>query len=553
MLAAVSDVMRHLRKSIHCSLDDAKLGPDMIQWNRDFKEAVDKCLVQLLYKVGDAGPSLDLHPALPNPSYRNKAFPEALFHHLLPAMVHPDHETRIGAHSIFSVVLVPSSVCPHPSSVSSESKKAKVPQTLSRAVSVFSSSAALFETLREEKSFSRENVVLGKNGSSASEREPQNNNSGLLNRLKSSYGRAYSVKDVPPIPSADKNSTSFFNIEPPQEVNSLRLTSRQITLLLSSIWAQSLSPENTPQDCEAIAHTYCLVLLFSRAKNSSHEVLVRSFQLAFSLRNISLGEGGQLPPSRHRSLFTLATSMLLFSSKAYNILSLVYRFMAILMRKTVDPFLCLITQDQSRESLTSETVKSLRNLSQPELSNMWKQLLNEFVPDDACPLEAQMLVEAAQRKFKVDSDKKKTSGVLRLSQLRMVLCQNHLKAQTKPNTELTCVSPDFLSVNQLLESVLETANQFGRISVSTGQNMPYKEMASHCKSLVMGKQLKMSLLVSAHLRQESLFNVYFYPPEESKAGNPFLDQNLTTISIEPVRTVSMLYVTEYPPLPPLFH
>ncbi|GKV25744.1 hypothetical protein SLEP1_g35138 [Rubroshorea leprosula] len=77
-------------------------------------------------------------------------------------------------------------------------------------------------------------------------------------------------------------------------------------------------------------------------------------------------------------------------------------------------------------------------------------------------------------------------------------------------------------------------------------------MASHCESLLMGKQLKMSRLASAHLRQESLFNVYFYPPEESKAGNPFLDQNLTTISIEPVRTVSMLYVTEYPPLPPLF-
>ncbi|GLT88233.1 hypothetical protein SLE2022_062680 [Rubroshorea leprosula] len=394
-------------------------------------------------------------------------------------------------------------------------------------------------------------------------------------RLKSSYSQAYSVKDVPPIPSADENSTSFFNIEPPQEVNSLRLTSRQITLLLSSIWAQSLSPENTPQDYEAIAHTYCLVLLFSRAKNSSHEVLVRSFQLAFSLRNISLGEGGQLPPSHHRSLFTLATSMLLFSSKAYNILSLVYRFMAVLIGKTVDPFLCLvddcklkansgaeqqygskeddnlalktlsqiqITQDQTRESLTSEIVKSLRNLSESELSNMRKQLLNEFVPDDVCPLEAQMFVEAAQRKFK-------SASVISIEDDAL---PESFESQTKPNTELTRVSPDFLSVNQLLESILETANQFGRISVSTGPNMPYKEMASHCESLLMGKQLKMSRLASAHLRQESLFNVYFYPPEESKAGNPFLDQNLTTISIEPVRTVSMLYVTEYPPLPPLF-
>lgn len=37
-----------------------------------------------------------------------QAFPEALFHHLLLAMAHPDHETRVGAHHVFSTVLVPS-------------------------------------------------------------------------------------------------------------------------------------------------------------------------------------------------------------------------------------------------------------------------------------------------------------------------------------------------------------------------------------------------------------------------------------------------------------
>jgi hypothetical protein len=52
----------------------------------------------------------------------------------------------------------------------------------------------------------------------------------------------------------------------PQEANSLRLSSQQITLFPSSIWAQSISPENTPDNYEAIAHTYSLVLLFSRAK-----------------------------------------------------------------------------------------------------------------------------------------------------------------------------------------------------------------------------------------------------------------------------------------------
>lgn len=51
LIGALSDVMRHLRKSIHSSLDDANLGPDVIKWNRSLAEAVDDCLVQLSHKV----------------------------------------------------------------------------------------------------------------------------------------------------------------------------------------------------------------------------------------------------------------------------------------------------------------------------------------------------------------------------------------------------------------------------------------------------------------------------------------------------------------------
>lgn len=51
ILGAYSDMMRHLRKSIHCSLDDSNLGTEIIQWNRKFGEAVDQCLIQLSRKV----------------------------------------------------------------------------------------------------------------------------------------------------------------------------------------------------------------------------------------------------------------------------------------------------------------------------------------------------------------------------------------------------------------------------------------------------------------------------------------------------------------------
>ena len=44
---------------------------------------------------------------------------------------------------------------------------------------------------------------------------------------------------------------------------------------------------------------------------------------------------GSLPPSCRRSLFTLATSMILFSSKAYNILPLVHTAKTALADKMV--------------------------------------------------------------------------------------------------------------------------------------------------------------------------------------------------------------------------
>ncbi|XP_024040135.1 uncharacterized protein LOC18031326 isoform X1 [Citrus clementina] len=635
IIGAVTDVMRHLRKSIHCSLDDANLGSDVIKFNRNYRESVDKCLVQLSYKVGDAGPILDVMAgmlenistitviarttivtvyraaqvvaSLPNSSYQNKAFPEALFYQLLPAMVHPDHETRVGAHQIFSVVLVPSSVYPNPSTNSAESRKAgDLPRALSRTVSVFSSSAALFDKLRRDKTMSRDNTHQDNRDNIASEGQPRNSGNGGLNRLKSSYSRAYSRKASPASAMTDGNSMSDFKTEP--AANSLRLSSRQITLLLSSIWAQSISPANMPENYEAIAHTYSLVLLFSRAKNSSNEVLIRSFQLSFSLRNISLNEGSPLPPSRRRSLFTLATSMILFSAKAFNIHSLVQPSKLLLTEKKVDPFLHLFedkklraihtgsdlpkiifgskedddlalkflseienTDDQTRESLTSEILKSLENLptiqlSSSELSSMKEQLLSEFLPDDLCPLGAQFM-DNPNKIYLVDSKNSKSQKeIATLFTIDDDAFNDSYESQDKSNPELAKEIPCLLSVNQLLESVLETTHQVGRISVSTA-DMPYKEMAGHCEALLIGKQKKMSHLMSAQLRQESLINfsitnheneVNEVLPSQVDAGslmvdNPLTDERITPNSNKPpVGTVTTQCASEYQHHPQYF-
>uniref|UniRef100_F6HL01 Protein EFR3-like B n=1 Tax=Vitis vinifera TaxID=29760 RepID=F6HL01_VITVI len=571
IIGAVSDVMRHLRKSIHCSIDDENLGADIIKWNRKFQETVDECLVQLSYKVGEAGMST------------NSAFPEALFHQLLPAMVHPDHETRVGAHRIFSVVLVPFSVCPRPCPITPELKKASdLPRMLSRTVSVFSSSAALFEKLRKEKSFSKENICQENK-----EDELKNNNAGILNRMKSSLSRAYSLKSSAMSLTTDANFTSNSNNE--LEAVSLKLSSRQIALLLSSIWAQSISPANMPENYEAIAHTYSLVLLFSRAKNSIHEVLVRSFQLAFSLRSISLVDGGPLPPARRRSLFTLAISMIVFSSKAYDILPLVPCAKAALLDRMVDPFLHLvqdnklqavnsgsdcaskvygskeddecalkalsqikIAEEQTRESFATIIVKSLENLSESESSILREQLVHEFLPDDVYLWGTQMLLDATRLDFKSNESPEEAAAISATDDDAFL---DLYDSQTKHDLQLSVQNPNLLGINQLLESVLEKAHEVGRFSVSTAPDVSYKEMSGHCEALLMGKQQKMSNLISTQQKQVSLMNFSSqnHDDEAKKmithcydVRNPFSDQNFAAnLHKPPIDPAPIHCATEY--------
>lgn len=55
--------------------------------------------------------------------------------------------------------------------------------------------------------------------------------------------------------------------------------------------------------------------------------------------------------------------------------------------------------------------------------------------------------------------------------------------------------------------ILESAHHVGRMSVSTGPDTSYNEMANHCESLLMGKQQKMSYLVNPHPRQGTLLTI----------------------------------------------
>ncbi|XP_027351088.1 uncharacterized protein LOC113862158 [Abrus precatorius] len=615
IVSAISDMMRHLRKSIHCSIDNPDMATDVISWNKNFRKVVDKCLVQLSIKVGEADPILDVMAvmlenistttmtssttvqavyrtaqivaSLPNLYYQNKAFPEALFHQLLLAMAHPDHETRVVAHRIFSVIAVPTSIFPCLSMSASNRKASNVPRSLSRAVSVFSSSASLFEKLRLEKRSSSEKFSQCNQENIAGEIEPANSNDGIQNKLKSTYSRVSSLNNPSLLMEVDEITANNDNQN--MEAASLKLSKHQIYRLLSSIWAQSISPGNMPANYEAIAHTYTLVLLVSRAKNSFHEVLIRSFQLAFSLWNMSLKEG-PLPPSRRRSLFTLATSMIVFSSKSYSIDTLVNSAKAVLTERKVDPFLQLIEDHklqvvsfapdnltisygskedddraldtlsellsnihQTRELFASEIIRSLELLAKAELSSIKGQLLEEFAPDNMCELGSQLTMDIPRRDASVVSNSIDDDFIF-----------ESIESQIKHNG-LSMEAPSLLSANQLLELVWDTSHPTGRISVSTSFNMPYKDMADKCEVLLMEKQ-KMSKLMSTQQKQEYL--VYSLLPNHDNelkkvdsssypdlltVCNPPFDNSTAVDLFKPTSgPLPMLCATEYQNHPPLF-
>lgn len=79
-----------------------------------------------------------------------QAFPEALFHQLVLAMAHPDHEIRVGSHRIFSVILLNSNVYPWSIPLLASNGVYDQRQTLLVAISGFASIETILEKLSKE-------------------------------------------------------------------------------------------------------------------------------------------------------------------------------------------------------------------------------------------------------------------------------------------------------------------------------------------------------------------------------------------------------------------
>ncbi|GFY81384.1 ARM repeat superfamily protein [Actinidia rufa] len=387
IVGAITDLMKHLRKCMQYSAEASSPSDSLDKWNTDLQSALEKCILQLSKKVGDTGPILDMMAvALENiPSnavqarttifavYRTaqiicsipNAFPDALFHQLLLAMAHPDHETRVGVHHVFSIVLMPSLTCPW-LPCNGGPLLARPPNTSRR----INSGSFSIQNESNDKSESAEGVLV--------EEVNQVLDNGMTQSMKCrSHGQSHSFKHAMVNGKAD--------------LTSLRLSSHQVSLLLSAIWMQATSTGNTPANFEALAHTYNIALLFTQYKNSGHVALVRCFQLAFSLRSISLDQE-EVMIMRYACVdpyLKLVEDIRLHAAssgeeRGYG--SEEDEVAALKSLSTIE-----LGDQLLRETVISHLMTKFGKLSEEELSGIRTQLLQGFSPDDAYPVGGPLL------------------------------------------------------------------------------------------------------------------------------------------------------------------
>jgi hypothetical protein len=143
-------------------------------------------------------------------------------------------------------------------------------------------------------------------------------------------------------------------------------------------------------------------------------------------------------------------------------------------------------------------------LPEDDLSSIKNQLLQGFSPDDAYPSGPPLFMETprpgsplAQIEYP-GFDEIMAPGDLMDEETGPELSGS----QSDRRTSLSTNCPDVLGVNQLLESVLETARQVASVSTSSTP-LPYDQMKNQCEALVTGKQQKMSSIYSFRHQQET--------------------------------------------------
>ncbi|KAJ0979921.1 hypothetical protein J5N97_015395 [Dioscorea zingiberensis] len=539
-VGVVSNLCRHLRKSLQATIES--VGLQQSDCNASLQNSIEDCLLEIAKGVGDACPLFDMMAIslekLPSDAVIARAtigsllilvhiisiasmnsdselvLPEVLLLQLLKAMMHPDVETRLGAHQIFSAILIRTPNHPRQGSEYLYGQR----KWNSKTTSAFASATALLEKLRRGKDCVDADKQVNDIQDDIKEKDISEEESKHIvwKGSPNVYKMNYTIMD--------KSGTST----PPLETKITMLSEEQTAQLLSAFWLQAIQPDNLPSNFEAIAHSFSLTLVSSRLKNLNHSNTIRVFQLCFSLRNAVFDNSGIFPPSYRRSLCTLATGMLAFAGKIYQIPELTDALKYVLSC-IVDPYLGVSDdmqvytkcqadlkeygsdsdQQAAMSSLThlrkpvSETdhiifatvVRVLSSSTGIEMNEVSKQLSETFIPEDELLFCANPNLDW------------KTIKALASCEESLSFDDEHSRSSSmdadmiteSPATDLVRfipkmpapILPQVISVGQLLESALHVAGQVAGSSISTSP-LPFGAMASQCEALGMGTRRKLS-------------------------------------------------------------
>ncbi|KAF3563670.1 hypothetical protein DY000_02011262 [Brassica cretica] len=529
-ISFVNDLCRHLRKSFQAT--SRSVGEEELNLNVMLQNSIEDCLREIAKGIGNAQPLFDmmavLVEGLPSSGVVSRAavFPDTLLDALLKAMLHPNVETRVGAHEIFSVILLPSSgqsqaglASVRASGYLNESKNLRGDTT-----SAFSSIAARLDKLRKEK----DGVKVEKNG--YNEDLKNYKSSPNFHKLNSMIDRtAGSVTLADMLPSM------------------MKFTEDQMGQLLSAFWTQSTLPDNLPTSIEAIAHSLSLVLLSLRLKNPDDGLVVRAFQLLFSLRNLSLDlNNGTLPSVCKRLILALSTSTLMFAAKIYQIPH-ICKILKSQLPGDVDPYLFIGDDLQlhvkpqanmkdfgsssdsqmatsmlfemrskvelSNTIITDVVAKNLSKVSKLQEADVQMQLSEPFTPDDAFMFGSRPIVESGPNqsisKESLSFDEDIPAGSVVEDEVT-----SELSVRFQPRGSPSSSTPQVISIGQLMESALEVAGQVVVSSVSTSP-LPYDTMTNRCETFGTGTRQKLSRWLATENRQVN--GLYRNSSEESSA------------------------------------
>ncbi|XP_027189619.1 protein SEMI-ROLLED LEAF 2 isoform X2 [Cicer arietinum] len=539
----VGDLCRHLRKSFQASSEF--VGEQELNLNISLQSSIENCLLEIANGVIDAQPLFDLMAitlenipsgvvgratigslivlaraltsALVNLRLQ-QGFPESLLLQLLKVMLHSDVEARIGAHLIFSVLLLPSSF--HTHEVSSLRSRYLDQRNKKHSHNTASASiTALLEKLRRGRDGTNAdngNVVHDDKEKDKSAEEWKQGcglkTSPNLYKLSSIIDRA-------------TGSPSLTDTEP----YVMKLSEDQMGQLLSAFWIQANLPDNLPSNIEAIAHSFILALIVLRLKNHKDRdnLVIRFFQLPLSLWTMLLdSSNGTLPPACQRSIFVLSVGMLTFACKIYQIHDLNDVFTS-LAKSEVDPFLGISDDNQVyakshvdlreygsvadnqlamstlfelrikiskyHQTVKNVLVHNLTNFTEDE-DNLAVLLSETFKPDEDFVFGPQSILDQnqitfhSQESLSIDEDFPSNSGGEddAISEASVSDLSRFI-----PKMPVSPPQPHVISIGQLMESALEVASHVAGTAVSTSP-LPYNTMASQCESLGTFSRKKLS-------------------------------------------------------------